>query len=156
MIIRELTEEDLKEFRSEITKFIYENLTINLPFIKERKELADEKYFDIVKYKQDGSAILYGAIEERLTGFMWAYERNVFGEKRLHLEHLVVSENVRGGGIGSKLIEKLYEEALRRQVSKVELLTTAENGNAVNFYKKHGYSIERVQMELEVREKNVD
>lgn len=85
-----------------------------------------------------------------MLGFLWAYEREVFGEKRLHLDHLIVDANVRATGIGSKLIEKLYDIALVRNVSKIELMATMSNENAVNFYRKHGYDIKRVQMEIEV------
>ena len=106
MEVRKLTEEDLDRYHNEIVKFIYENLNINLPFIKEKEELAKEKYIDIVRFNKDGSAILYGAFEETMIGFLWAYEREVLGEKRLHLTHLIVDSNVRGKGIGSALIEK--------------------------------------------------
>lgn len=156
MEIRELTEKDLTDYQSDIIGYIYDNLMINLPFISEIEKLAEEKYLDIVRFKKDGSAILYGAFEEKMLGFLWAYEREVFGEKRLHLEHLIVDANARANGIGSKLIEKLYDVALARNVSKVELMTTMSNENAVSFYRKHGYDVKRVQMELEVEDQNAD
>ena len=150
MEIRELTEKDLTDYQSDIIGYIYDNLMINLPFISEIEKLAEEKYLDIVRFKKDGSAILYGAFEEKMLGFLWAYEREIFGEKRLHLDHLIVDANVRATGIGSKLIEKLYDIALVRNISKIELMATMSNENAVNFYRKHGYDIKRVQMEIEV------
>ena len=150
MEIRELTEKDLTDYQSDIIRYICDNLMINLPFISEIEKLAEEKYLDIVRFKKDGSAILYGVFEGKMLGFLWAYEREVFGEKRLHLDHLIVDANVRATGIGSKLIEKLYDIALVRNVSKIELIATMSNENAVNFYRKHGYDIKRVQMEIEV------
>ena len=150
MEIRELTEKDLTDYQSDIIRYICDNLIINLPFISEIEKLAEEKYLDIVRFKKDGSAILYGVFEGKMLGFLWAYEREVFGEKRLHLDHLIVDANVRATGIGSKLIEKLYDIALVRNVSKIELMATMSNENAVNFYRKHGYDIKRVQMEIEV------
>jgi len=150
MEIRELTEKDLTDYQSDIIRYICDNLMINLPFISEIEKLAEEKYLDIVRFKKDGSAILYGVFEGKMLGFLWAYEREVFGEKRLHLDHLIVDANVRATGIGSKLIEKLYDIALVRNVSKIELMATMSNENAVNFYRKHGYDIKRVQMEIEV------
>lgn len=156
MEIRELTEKDLTDYQSDIIGYIYDNLMINLPFISEIEKLAEEKYLDIVRFKKDGSAILYGAFEEKMLGFLWAYEREIFGEKRLHLDHLIVDANVRATGIGSKLIEKLYDIALVRNISKIELMATMSNENAVNFYRKHGYDIKRVQMEIEVENYNAD
>lgn len=150
MEIRELTEKDLTDYQSDIIGYICDNFMINLPFISEIEKLAEEKYLDIVRFKKDGSAILYGVFEGKMLGFLWAYEREVFGEKRLHLDHLIVDANVRATGIGSKLIEKLYDIALVRNVSKIELMATMSNENAVNFYRKHGYDIKRVQMEIEV------
>ena len=150
MEIRELTEKDLTDYQSDIIGYICDNLMINLPFISEIEKLAEEKYLDIVRFKKVGSAILYGVFEGKMLGFLWAYEREVFGEKRLHLDHLIVDANVRATGIGSKLIEKLYDIALVRNVSKIELMATMSNENAVNFYRKHGYDIKRVQMEIEV------
>lgn len=150
MEIRELTEKDLTDYQSDIIGYICDNLMINLPFISEIEKLAEEKYLDIVRFKKDGSAILYGVFEGKMLGFLWAYEREVFGEKRLHLDHLIVDASVRATGIGSKLIEKLYDIALVRNVSKIELMATMSNENAVNFYRKHGYDIKRVQMEIEV------
>lgn len=152
MEIREITEADLVHYQGKITEYICDNLRINLPFINEIEKLAEEKYSEIVRYKKDGSAILYGAFNGEIVGFFWAYERDVFGKKRLHLEHLFVDKTVRTLGIGSKLIEKLYEVALTRKVSRVELLATMSNESAIRFYKRHHYNIERVQMELEVRE----
>lgn len=156
MEVRKLTEEDLDRYHNEIVKFIYENLNINLPFIKEKEELAKEKYIDIVRFNKDGSAILYGAFEETMIGFLWAYEREVLGEKRLHLTHLIVDSNVRGKGIGSALIEKLRAAALERKVSKIELWATTSNENAVSFYKKCDFDIKRVQMETEMGEQDAD
>ena len=143
MEVRKLTGKDLER---------YENLNINLSFIKEKEELAKEKYIDIVRFNKDGSAILYGAFEETMIGFLWAYEREVLGEKRLHLTHLIVDSNVRGKGIGSALIKKLHVAALERKVSKIELWATMSNENAVSFYKKCGFDIKRVQMEMEMGE----
>ena len=37
-----------------------------------------------------------------------------------------------------------------RELTEKELMATMSNENAVNFYRKHGYDIKRVQMEIEV------
>lgn len=65
MEIRELTEKDLTDYQSDIIGYICDNLMINLPFISEIEKLAEEKYLDIVRFKKDGSAILYGVLREK-------------------------------------------------------------------------------------------
>lgn len=156
MEIRELTKEDLHNYQEKITDLICENLMLNLPFISNADKMAEEKYFEVVRFKEDGSAVLYGAFEETMIGFLWAYEREVLGEKRLHLTNLIVDSNVRGNGIGGALIKKLHVTALERKVNKIELWATMSNENAVSFYKKCGFDIKRLQMEMEIEEHDAD
>ena len=150
MEIRELTTEDVQSYQKKITELICENFMINFPFICGADQMAEEKYLDVVRFKEDGSAVLYGAFEKTIIGFLWAYEREVLGEKRLHLTNLIVDSNVRVKGIGRALIEKLHDAALERKVRKIELWATMSNENAVSFYRKCGYDIRRIQMEVEI------
>ena len=81
MEIRELTEKDLTDYQSDIIGYICDNLMINLPFISEIEKLAEEKYLDIVRFKKDGSAILYGVFEGKMLGFLW-HMKERFSEKK--------------------------------------------------------------------------
>ena len=46
-----------------------------------------------------------------------------------------------GQGIGSKLLEKVIEEARRRGCKRLFLITTNDNLNALGFYQKRGFEI---------------
>ncbi|HMM79899.1 MAG TPA: GNAT family N-acetyltransferase [Pyrinomonadaceae bacterium] len=62
-------------------------------------------------------------------------EEGICEMKRLYLR-----ENVRGGGIGSSLIEKLIEEARKIGYKKMRLDTfPPKMGKAVQLYESHGF-----------------
>lgn len=46
-----------------------------------------------------------------------------------------------GQGIGSKLIERMIEEARARKCKRLFLITTNDNLNALGFYQKRGFEI---------------
>ena len=46
-----------------------------------------------------------------------------------------------GKGIGSKLIERMIEEARARKCKRLFLITTNDNLNALGFYQKRGFEI---------------
>jgi len=60
----------------------------------------------------------------------------------LHLEDLIVTEKMRGKGIGRLLYKSFLEEAKRRDVNRVEWSVLDWNKPAINFYKKTGAIID--------------
>ena len=56
----------------------------------------------------------------------------------LHLEDLIVTEKMRGKGIGTILYKSFLEEARRRDVNRVEWSVLDWNKPAIDFYKKTG------------------
>jgi ribosomal protein S18 acetylase RimI-like enzyme len=57
----------------------------------------------------------------------------------LMMEDLVVHENYRGHGIGTRLIERLERFANSRGISRVQLLADRNNTPALKFYEKNGW-----------------
>ncbi|WP_051294765.1 GNAT family N-acetyltransferase [Maridesulfovibrio bastinii] len=57
----------------------------------------------------------------------------------LMMEDLVVHENYRGHGIGTRLIERLERFANSREISRVQLLADRNNTPALKFYEKNGW-----------------
>lgn len=54
-------------------------------------------------------------------------------------------------GIGTALVNKVVEEAIKTKCTKVKLITTNDNINAMRFYQKRGFDIVRIyQNSLEV------
>lgn len=60
----------------------------------------------------------------------------------LHLEDLIVTEKMRGKGIGTVLYKSFLEEAKRRDVNRVEWSVLDWNKPAIDFYKKTGAIID--------------
>ena len=119
----------------------------NFPHSDYMNEYIISTFERLVQYHADGTAILFGAFEETtLAGFLWAYERMVLGEIRVHLRELVVDSAYRRNGIGKQLIEILIAAAKNRGIASIELLTSHSNSGAVSFYENLGFECERVQM----------
>lgn len=56
------------------------------------------------------------------------------------LEDMVVDSNYRGVGIGSLLITEAIAFCQSKSVSRITLLTDADNYSAIHFYEKHGFT----------------
>ena len=72
-----------------------------------------------------------------IQGFALYYIRfSTWKGQRMYLEDLVVTEELRGKGIGFLLFKKLMEEAKARQLSAIVWQVLDWNEPAINFYKK--------------------
>lgn len=151
-IIKKIDRQKLVKYKNDILRLLAENYSINLGNHMNVTEVAEKKYEELIGFEADGSAILYGAFKDNvMLGFMWAYVRGVFGQDRIHLEHIIVDKTARRQGVGKKLLEKLNEEALEKKIDIIELFTTLNNKNAVSFYENNEYEKVRVLMEKRVK-----
>lgn len=66
--------------------------------------------------------------------------------KYAYIGDLVVSEKHHRQGIGEALMNQAQNWAVRRKVFQLELNVWDFNSNAINLFKKLGYSISRHQM----------
>ncbi len=90
-----------------------------------------------------GANPIYGTIVSEVDGeivgmALYYYRYSTWKGKRLYLEDLIVSETMRGRGLGEKLLEATIEKA--RQTSCTGLMWQVLDWNepAINFYKKFG------------------
>lgn len=60
-----------------------------------------------------------------------------------HVEDVCVNPDFRSKGLGSRIIDKIYQEAQTRGCRKITLVTAQETSE---FYTKNGYEIRGVQM----------
>ena len=73
-----------------------------------------------------------------VVGFALYYIRySTWKGQRLYLEDFLVSEKMRGKGIGKLLFDKLLEEAQAKQYSGMAWQVLDWNEPAINFYKKY-------------------
>lgn len=151
MEIRELSHEDVTENRDLILNLFATSYAENFAGRYEINTMVKQRYMNLLKFVEDGSAIFLGALEKNIVcGMLWAYERTLMGERRIHITDIVVGEGYRGKGLGSCLLEKLKVMAKEREVVVIDLLVTQDNKNSVEFYHHKGFEIERLQMALKV------
>lgn len=151
--IKEISEDDLFANKNAIIDLLEDNFKINFPDIGNLTESAINGYEDMVRFKKDKSAILFGAFKgKEIKAFLWAYKRVVFKEMRIHISHIVVHSSLRSCGIGSRLLMELDNLCSKEGIKKIELVTSLDNKNAIKFYKSKGFSEVRVQLEKNLGE----
>ena len=108
---------------------------------------ANKSIENMEKFINDESAYIIGAFEEeKLIGFIWAYKKLFNRKEKIHISYLFVDSNFRRQGIASKLFKCIVEYAHKNNIKELELMVTNDNKNAINFYEKLGFSIERLNL----------
>ncbi|HEX8562796.1 MAG TPA: GNAT family N-acetyltransferase [Flavobacterium sp.] len=78
-------------------------------------------------------------VDDKIAGVALYYNRySTWKGKTIHLEDLVVSEQMRGRGVGSALYAAVIEEAKRQGVRRIEWNVLDWNTLAIQFYEKSG------------------
>ena len=77
---------------------------------------------------------------ERLAGIcgLWCQTRHYAG-KSMELDHIYIEPGLRDQGIGSGLLDYIYELADQRACQWIELNTYVENFPSHRFYYRHGF-----------------
>lgn len=68
---------------------------------------------------------------------LYYYGYSTWKGKRMYLDDIVVTEKMRGKGIGKLLFDKIVEEAKKNKVKQVMWQVLEWNKPAINFYKKY-------------------
>lgn len=75
----------------------------------------------------------------KVEGFALYYIRySTWKGQRMYLEDIVVTEKMRGKGLGSMLFERLIEEAKEKKMNGMVWQVLEWNQPAITFYKKYG------------------
>ncbi len=75
----------------------------------------------------------------RIVGISLFYIRySTWKGRRLYLEDIVITESMRGNGIGKRLFDRTLELCKERQYSGMVWQVLDWNEPAINFYKKYG------------------
>jgi len=72
---------------------------------------------------------------------LYYYRFSTWKGKTIHLEDLVVKENMRGTGLGSALYTEIMKQAQKDKVRRVEWNVLDWNTPAIEFYQKSGASV---------------
>lgn len=119
-MIFKATKEDLKDINA-LGKLLYNNF---------------EQIYLIEKYLLENNYIIIVDKEEELNGFMLVYKNIDYYE----LELIIVSENSRKQGIGTKLINHFIDNFLKKD-DIILLEVSCENKVAISLYKKFNFEI---------------
>ncbi len=90
-----------------------------------------------------GENPIFGAIISEVDGTvvgmaLYYFRYSTWKGKRLYLEDLIVSETMRGQGLGEKLLEATIEQARKTDCTGLMWQVLDWNEPAINFYKKFG------------------
>jgi GNAT superfamily N-acetyltransferase len=78
-------------------------------------------------------------VDNKVVGLsLYYYRYSTWKGKRLYLEDLIVSETMRGKGLGEKLLEATIEQARKSGSTGMMWQVLDWNEPAINFYKKFG------------------
>lgn len=76
-------------------------------------------------------------VEDKIVGMaLYYYRYSTWKGKRLYLEDLIVSETMRGRGLGEKLLNAIIEKARQTACTGLMWQVLDWNEPAINFYKK--------------------
>ncbi len=131
-----------------IRKGIREDVPVMFELIKELAlyEKAPEQVTNTVEQMYldgFGDNPIYGTIVAEVAGevvglALYYYRYSTWKGKRLYLEDLIVSEKMRGKGLGEKLLEATIQQAKDDACTGVMWQVLDWNEPAINFYKKFG------------------
>lgn len=94
-------------------------------------------------------AFLLALEEGEAVGLLILFARPTLttGMNRAKITEMVVTEDMRGKGIGSRLVEEARKQALEMVCTTLDVSTELDNAGAVGFYKKMGFTQEYVYLE---------
>lgn len=82
-------------------------------------------------------------VDGRVEGFALYYIRySTWKGQRMYLEDILVTEKMRGNGLGKMLFDRLIDEAKEKQFKGMVWQVLDWNEPAINFYKKYNASFD--------------
>lgn len=117
-----------------------ENSTINtannIREIEPEEQMSGADQLQVTNDMQDVNT-------EKVIGFALYYIRySTWKGQRLYLEDLLVTEDMRGKGIGHLLFDRLIEECREKKFSGMMWQVLDWNEPAINFYKKYNANLD--------------
>ncbi len=83
-------------------------------------------------------------VEGKVVGFALYYIRySTWKGQAMYLEDILVTQSMRGKGIGKLLFERLAEEARERKLNRIIWQVLEWNEDAINFYKKYDVAFDK-------------
>ena len=81
-------------------------------------------------------------VNDKIVGIaLYYYRYSTWKGKTIHLEDLIVKEDMRGAGVGFALYSKIIEQGKIDQIRRIEWAVLDWNVPAIEFYKKSGAKV---------------
>ena len=152
MEIRETHEDELTRLVSECWK----PFAIEMEAVDRSNALAEdaaEKQLAYCKSRlSDEISNIYVAVENgNLMGYValdWRDAAPIFErDGSIYITELYVKEDYRSQGIGSELIERGEQWAIKQGIGRVSLTVNQSNGSAQDLYRTSGYDVRQYTMD---------
>jgi len=108
------------------------------PYCKVWPSMLDDKERLTAMLEQDLS---FGLLENGQLVAICVLEHQVWNNL-LYIEQIEVLPDLRGHGLGALMLAEVQETAVRLNARAISLETQNTNGEAIDFYRKNGFSIE--------------
>lgn len=145
IVIKRLNASDINKNFDSMLSLLKSSYDISFSNNQFENEYFEDKINSLIDFIEEEKAIVFGALNEVLLGFIWGYPRLFLGEKRIHINHFVVDKSTRGLGVGSMLIKEIENYAIENGIELIDLMVTS-NSSSVKFYERNDFEIERYQM----------
>lgn len=144
MKIREIKKSDGKQFL-ELSLMLDNETSFMLYEPGERKTTFEELAKTIEAINSSGGVIFGAEKDNRLVGFVLAQRGGVHRIK--HRAYIVIGvlKSESGKGLGTKLLRRVDDWAIKQQILRLELTVMVSNDRAVNLYKRMGFEVEGVK-----------
>jgi ribosomal protein S18 acetylase RimI-like enzyme len=130
IIIKKMTKKDIDPcIKMTVTSF---------PWTAFGLEYESARQFFMNRLKSYDKEVYVAIQSKEIIGFIAIKKDILFAN---YIRRVVVREDMRNKGIGTKLVTFIEDLTYRSGLPNVFLITTIENKRAVNFYEKNGYKI---------------
>ncbi|WP_269227122.1 GNAT family N-acetyltransferase [Flavobacterium eburneipallidum] len=86
--------------------------------------------------------VFVAEVESKIVGIaLYYYRYSTWKGKTIHLEDLIVKDEMRGQGVGSALYDEIMKQGKKDGVRRIEWAVLDWNTPAIEFYKKSGAKI---------------
>lgn len=145
VIIKRLIIDDIYSQKETLVSLLQMVLNENHKMVSEADTF--HYYENMLRFTKDETAIILGAFDkEMLCGFHWCYERNEFGERRLHSCFIAIEKEYQNQNIGSRFYQAMCETAKKMGIDTIEAMCTFKNLVTMEFHEKNGFEVERVKL----------
>jgi|SRR5699024_11981433 len=150
MEIHEINTLNIDNYKLDITSLLRQSFIKSYPRLNSSHVQFIERYNKLKDYLEQNAKV-YGCFDSgALIGFIWFFEKREMGLRLVHLNQIVVNDNYRKQGLGTKLLHKMEEYCIKNKIDEIELIVTNSNEHAVKFYKNKSFHTERLLMRKKI------